>query len=94
MPRLSDPRRLPSHNHYQEGPGFLCVATHGGRPPTGGPVERIANVVRRRRAAVRRLEFWSWQPKRSRAATLSLSSASSGPLTSLEAVATAPSKEC
>ena len=28
----SDPRRLPRRNHYQEGPGFLFVATQGGRP--------------------------------------------------------------
>ncbi len=27
----SDPRRLPRRNHYQEGPGFLFVATQGGR---------------------------------------------------------------
>ncbi len=57
MPRLSDPRRLPRRNHYQEGPGFLFVATQGGRPPSGGAGERHADVVRRRRAAVRRLEF-------------------------------------
>jgi len=56
MPRLSDPRRLPRRNHYQEGPGFLFLATQGGRPPSGAPVERTANVVRRRRAALRRLE--------------------------------------
>ncbi|MEO7295075.1 MAG: helix-turn-helix domain-containing protein [Candidatus Limnocylindria bacterium] len=56
MPRLSDPRRLPRRNHYQEGPGFLFVATQGGRPPSGVPVERVATVVRRRRAALRRLE--------------------------------------
>ncbi len=55
MPRLSD-RRLPRRNHYQEGPGFLFVATQGGRPPSGVPVERVAAVVRRRRAALRRLE--------------------------------------
>ena len=56
MPRLSDPRRLPRRNHYQEGPGFLFLATQGGRPPTGGSAERVASVVRRRRAALRRLE--------------------------------------
>ncbi len=33
MPLKSDPRRLPRRNHYQEGPGFLFVATQGGRPP-------------------------------------------------------------
>ena len=33
MPLRSDPGRLPRRNHYQEGPGFLFVATQGGRPP-------------------------------------------------------------
>lgn len=28
MPTLSDPRRLPRRNHYQEGPNFLFPATH------------------------------------------------------------------
>lgn len=56
MPRLSDPRRLPRRNHYQEGPGFLFVATQGGRPPSDWPRERVASVVRRRRSALRRLE--------------------------------------
>ena len=56
MPRLSDPRRLPRRNHYQEGPDFLFVATQGGRPPAAQPHERIASVVRRRRGAIRRLE--------------------------------------
>jgi len=52
----SDPRRLPRRNHYQEGPGFLFVATQGGRPP-GTTVERApAAAVRRRRRALRR---WS-----------------------------------
>ena len=31
----ANPRRLPRRNHYQEGPGFLFVATQGGRPPDG-----------------------------------------------------------
>ncbi|HUE47387.1 MAG TPA: helix-turn-helix domain-containing protein [Aestuariivirgaceae bacterium] len=57
MPRLSDPRRLPRRNHYQEGPGFLFLATQGGRPPQpSGAAERVATVVRRRPAALRRLE--------------------------------------
>ncbi len=56
MPRLSDPRRLPRRNHYQEGPGFLFLATQGGRPPQSGQVVRSAQVVRRRRAALRRWE--------------------------------------
>ncbi len=54
MALRSDPRRLPRRNHYQEGPGFLFVATQGGRPPetTAGP--GAAAVVRRRRGALRR----------------------------------------
>jgi transposase InsO family protein len=56
MPRLSDPSRLPRRNHYQEGPDFLFVATQGGRPPEEPAVNRPASVVRRRRAALRRLE--------------------------------------
>jgi len=56
MPRLSDPRRLPRRNHYQEGPGFLFLATQGGRPLRSRQVLRPAQVVRRRRAALRRWE--------------------------------------
>lgn len=56
MPRLSDPRRLPRRNHYQEGPGFLFLATQGGRPPRPRDAPRPAQVVRRRRAALRRWE--------------------------------------
>jgi len=56
MPRLSDPGRLPRRNHYQEGPGFLFLATQGGRPPGSGQLVRPAQVVRRRRAALRRWE--------------------------------------
>jgi len=56
MPSLSDPRRLPRRNHYQEGPGFLFLATQGGRPPDRGQRPRQAQVVRRRRAALRRWE--------------------------------------
>jgi transposase InsO family protein len=56
MPRLSDPRRLPRRNHYQEGPDFLFLATQGGRPPGENSTERVASAVRRRRAALRRLE--------------------------------------
>src|SRR5437879_12297900 len=52
----SDPRRLPRRNHYQEGPGFLFVATQGGRPPDGVSRDGPAAVVRRRRRALRR---WS-----------------------------------
>src|SRR2546428_3326904 len=56
MGARSDPRRLPRRNHYQEGPGFLFLATENGRPPNGGDLRRIAVVVRRRRAALRALE--------------------------------------
>lgn len=52
--RYSSPRRLPRRNHYQEGPGFLFVATQGGRPSdeVGRPAQ--AAIVRGRRAALRR----------------------------------------
>jgi transposase len=50
----SNPRRLPRRNHYQEGPGFLFVATQGGRPPEGELTSGLARSVRRRRAAFRR----------------------------------------
>ena len=54
MALRSDPRRLPRRNHYQEGPGFLFVATQGGRPPEATARSREAVVVRRRRRALRR----------------------------------------
>src|SRR6476660_7211234 len=50
----ANPRRLPRRNHYQEGPGFLFVATQGGRPPDAQRPRRQAAIVRRRRAALRR----------------------------------------
>jgi len=50
----ANPRRLPRRNHYQEGPGFLFVATQGGRPPEDATTRVHAAVVRRRRAALRR----------------------------------------
>ena len=50
----SDPRRLPRRNHYQEGPGFLFLATQGGRPPRAAAPGRWAASVRRRRQALRR----------------------------------------
>ena len=50
----ANPRRLPRRNHYQEGPGFLFVATQGGRPPEGIVQAGQAAMVRRRRAALRR----------------------------------------
>ena len=53
MATKSDPRRLPRRNHYQEGPGFLFLATENGRPPSASAPDRVAAVVRRRRAALR-----------------------------------------
>jgi transposase InsO family protein len=50
---LSDPRRLPRRNHYQQGPDFLFVATQGGRPPLTPLPDRRAAAVRRRRRALR-----------------------------------------
>ena len=50
----ANPRRLPRRNHYQEGLGFLFVATQGGRPPDGLVDGRPARTVRRRRTALRR----------------------------------------
>jgi hypothetical protein len=50
----ANPRRLPRRNHYQEGPGFLFVATQGGRPPAALVDGTQAQIVRRRRAALRR----------------------------------------
>lgn len=50
----ANPRRLPRRNHYQEGPGFLFLATQGGRPPHGSVDGAQAAIVRRRRAALRR----------------------------------------
>ena len=50
----ANPRRLPRRNHYQEGPGFLFVATQGGRPARSRTDGTRAASVRRRRAALRR----------------------------------------
>ena len=74
MPRLSDPRRLPRRNHYQEGPDFLFLATQGGRPPGEPASERVASIVRRRRRAVRRLD--SGEPASAICADLGCSRAS------------------
>lgn len=52
MPLRSDPRRLPRRNHYQEGPGFLFLATQGGRPPRAVSQASPAATVRRRRRAL------------------------------------------
>ena len=54
MPLKSDPRRLPRRNHYQEGPGFLFLATQGGRPPESVAPSPSALVVRHRAGALRR----------------------------------------
>jgi len=54
MPIKSDPRRLPRRNHYQEGPGFLFVATQGGRPVGSSVSSTPAMVIRRRHGALRR----------------------------------------
>ncbi len=52
MPIKSDPRRLPRRNHYQEGPGFLFVATQGGRPVGSLIGVTSAAAIRRRRGAL------------------------------------------
>ena len=54
MPLRSDPGRLPRRNHYQEGPGFLFLATQGGRPPATALAPGGAEVVRVRARALRR----------------------------------------
>ena len=54
MPLKSDPRSLPRRNHYQEGPGFLFLATQGGRPPESVAPGATAGAVRHRAAALRR----------------------------------------
>src|SRR3989442_12446150 len=47
-----DPRRWVRRHHYQEGPGFLFLATQGGRPAGTAPRPRLGRI-RRRMAAVR-----------------------------------------
>ena len=54
MPLKSDPGRLPRRNHYQEGPGFLFLATQGGRPPGSVAPGASAGIIRRRASALRR----------------------------------------
>ncbi len=54
MPLKSDPRSLPRRNHYQEGPGFLFVATQGGRPPESVVPGASAGIIRRRARTLRR----------------------------------------
>src|SRR5260370_12126927 len=48
----SDPSRRLRRHRYQEGPGFLFLATQGGRPP-GSPASATLREVRRRMRAVR-----------------------------------------
>jgi len=50
----SDPRRWTRRHHYQEGPGFLFVATQGGRPAADSLKSSQLARVRRRMRAVRR----------------------------------------
>src|SRR5216683_1510889 len=47
-----DPRRSVRRHHYQEGPGFLFLATQNGRPAGKAPKPSL-NEVRRRMRAVR-----------------------------------------
>jgi len=49
----SDPRRWLRRHHYQEGPGFLFVATQGGRPASDPSGPRGPAQIRRRMRAVR-----------------------------------------
>jgi Homeodomain-like domain/Integrase core domain len=50
--RASDPKRLTRRHHYQQGPGFLFLATQGGRPPSDRLRPSLA-PVRQRMHAVR-----------------------------------------
>src|SRR5216683_2067052 len=45
-----DPRRRLRRHRYQEGPGFLFLATQGGRPTSLEPENSVAEVRRRMRA--------------------------------------------
>jgi transposase InsO family protein len=45
-----DPKRRTRRHHYQEGPGFLFVATQGGRPPRTVPEASLKRVRERMRA--------------------------------------------
>lgn len=55
MPSPTDLHRLPFRRHFQEGPGFLFLATQGGRPPRDrgradlGTLRFRARCVRRHR---------------------------------------------
>ncbi|MBJ7604025.1 MAG: helix-turn-helix domain-containing protein, partial [Candidatus Dormibacteraeota bacterium] len=46
----SDPRRFVRRHRYQEGPGFLFLATQNGRPPQDHPKPDLGEVRRRMRA--------------------------------------------
>ncbi len=48
--RASDPKRLTRRHHYQQGPGFLFLATQGGRPPSDRIRPSLARVRERMRA--------------------------------------------
>src|SRR6266851_2551368 len=50
---LQDPRRRWLRHTYQEGPGFLFVATRGGRPPRGAIQRREMGAVRKRSRLLR-----------------------------------------
>src|SRR5712671_3786700 len=49
----SDPHRRGLRHTYQEGPGFLFLATRGGRPPHQPPRGGVAATVRQRAYLVR-----------------------------------------
>jgi len=46
----SDPRRWVRRSRYQEGPGFLFIATQNGRPAAEPPRPSLVEVRRRMRA--------------------------------------------
>lgn len=50
--KAADPKRFTRRHHYQEGPGFLFLATQGGRPP-GTLTRSSLAAVRERKRAVR-----------------------------------------
>jgi len=49
-PHKSDPHRRPLRHTYQEGPGFLFIATRGGRPPGQREQTEIASLRFRARS--------------------------------------------
>lgn len=49
----ADPHRRLRRHHYQEGPGFLFLATQGGRPSSRCPARPETDAIRRRMRAVR-----------------------------------------